>query len=211
LQVGCYNFRGSQAQRLKGAKPSEPVSLCASEPLLQRLQLLRRVRRRIHFRVRLRDLSFLIDHVCDAAGVFVFLRFGGAVGEADFACGVAEEWEGKLELFGEAFVFGGRVETDAENLRVLRGVLGLEVPEPGTFARSTGCLGLGVEPEHDLFSAQVAEANGVAVVIAELEVGSFIADLEHACFSSGQGSDDAAYRHVRNCTRGGYFIHSKTR
>jgi len=163
--------------------------------LLQVLQLLRRVRRRVHLRVGLRDLALFIDHVGDAAGVFVLFRVAGTVGQADLVVGVAEEGEGEVVLLGEVFVLGLGVETDPEDLRVLRVVLGLEVPEPGTLARSAGCVGLRVEPEDDFLAAQIAETDGVAVVINGFEIGSSLARLEHARFSSGHGSDDAANRH----------------
>jgi 2-polyprenyl-3-methyl-5-hydroxy-6-metoxy-1,4-benzoquinol methylase len=110
--------------------------------------------------------------------------------------GVAEQGEGEAELFGEVFVLRLRVETDADDLRVLRRVFGLEVPEPGTLARSAGCVGLRIEPENDFLSAKVAKTDGVSVVVHRLEVRSHFARLEHARVSSGHCSDDAANRHT---------------
>jgi len=136
--------------------------------------------------MRLRDPAVLVDHVGDAAGVFVGRLLGGAVGEADLAVGVAEEREGELELAGELLVFFAGVEADAEDCGVLRGVLAGEVPEPGTFERSAGCVGLRVEPEDDLPAAQVAQADGVAVVILRFEIGGLISGIQHAgLFSNG--------------------------
>jgi hypothetical protein len=134
--------------------------------------------------MRLRDLAVLVDHVRDAAGVFVVRIFGGAVCEADLAIGIAEQREGKVELLGEGRVFLLRIEADAEDDGVFCGVLVDEVPEPGTFDRSTGGVGLWIEPEHDLLAAQVVETNLVAVVIGRLEIGSGIANLQHAGTSS---------------------------
>jgi hypothetical protein len=133
--------------------------------------------------MRLRDLAVLVDHIRDAARVLVLRRLGGAVREADLVIGVAEQREGEVELLGEGGVLLLRVETDAEDEGVLRGVLIDEVPEPGTFDRSAGCVGLRVKPEHDLLAAQVAEANVVAVVIGCLEIGSGIANLQHVTSS----------------------------
>jgi hypothetical protein len=56
---------------------------------LQRLQLLARILPRIHLGVCFGDLPVLVDHVGDAAGVLVFRRLGGAVGQADLVIGVA--------------------------------------------------------------------------------------------------------------------------
>jgi hypothetical protein len=127
-----------------------------------------------------RDFAFLVDHVRNAFCVFGGRRIGGAVGEADFAVRVAEEGEGEAELFGEALVVLRRIEADAEDLRVFGLVLRVEVPEPGTLPRSTGGVGFRIEPEHDLFAAQVAELHAVAVVIGNVEIRGRIAGIEHS-------------------------------
>ena len=154
------------------------------------------IRARVHFRVRLRDLSFFVDHVGDAARVFVFRRVGRAVRDADLAIGIAQQRERELELLGEALVLVRRVEADAEDFRVLFVVLGQEVPEPGTLARSAGGVGLRVEPEDDFAAAQVGEAHAVSVVIDGFEVGSLLARLEHGGFPSRQDLHDSAKRHA---------------
>jgi hypothetical protein len=129
--------------------------------------------------MRLCDLPVLVDHVCDAAGVLVGRFLCRAVREADLLVRVAEEGEGKTELLRKGSVFILRVEADAEDDGVLCFVLADEVPEPGTLERSAGCVGLRVEPEHDLLAAQVAEANRVAVVIDRFEIGSLISWIQH--------------------------------
>jgi len=134
--------------------------------------------------VRLRDVAVLVDDVGDAAGVRVALVLARAVGEAELAVGVAEELEGELELLGEGGVFFGGVEADAEDDRVLRVVLLDEVPEPGTLDRSAGCVGLRIKPEDDFLPAQVAQADGAAVVITRLEIRSRISGLQHVRISS---------------------------
>lgn len=157
------------------------------------------IRARIHLRVRLGDRSFFVDHVGDAARVFVLFRIGGAVRDADFAIGVAQQREGEVELLGEAPVLFGRVEADAEDLGVLLGVLGQEVPEPGTLARSAGGVGLWIEPEDHFAAAQIGETHAVAVVIDGVEIGSLLAGLEHGRFSSRQNLNDASQGHGRYC------------
>jgi len=158
--------------------------------------------------MRLRDLSVLVDHVRDAAGVLIRRFFGGAVREADLAIGVAEEWEGEVELLREAGVFFPGVEADAEDDGVLRFVLRDEVPEPGTFDGSAGGVGLRIEPEHDLFAAQVAEANRVAVVIDRFEIGSLISDFQHPRTSSELRFQYVAQRAGESHQNS--FIHSNT-
>lgn len=146
--------------------------------------------------MRLRDLSFLVDHVRDAAGVFVFGRVAGAVGETDLALGVAEQRERKVELFGEALVVGGLVEADAEDAGVFLAVLFDEVPEPGPFLRSAGCVGLGIKPEHYFFTAQILKADAVAFVIRYFELRGLLAGLEHLSLPSENRLDDSFDGHA---------------
>ena len=146
--------------------------------------------------MRLGDLPVLVDHVGDAAGVFVFRRVGRAVRDADRFLGVAEEREGEVELLGEAAVLFDAVEADADDLRVLRLVFDVEVPEPGTLTRSTGGVGLRIEPEDDFLAAEVGELHAVALVIENVEVGSGVAWVEHLCFSSHERAQDSKEGHA---------------
>jgi hypothetical protein len=129
--------------------------------------------------VSLRDLPLLVDHVRDAFRIFVIRCFGSTVGETDLPIRVAQERKGKVELAGEGVVLFRSVEADTEDLGILREILLVEVPEPGTFPRSTRCVGLRIKPEHDLLPAQTAERDTVAVVVEYVEVGSLLTWLEH--------------------------------
>jgi hypothetical protein len=129
--------------------------------------------------MRFRDLAVLVDHVRDAAGVLILRRVGGPVGEADLVIGVAEEGEGVVVLLCEVGVLFDRVEADADDAGVLLFVLFVEVPEPGTFSRSTACVGLRIEPEDHLLPAEVAQLHRVAVVVQDLEIRSRITHLQH--------------------------------
>ena len=100
-----------------------------------------------------------------------------------------------MELLGEGLVVGRLVETDAEDAGVLLLVLFDEVPEPGPFFRSAGCVGLRVEPQDDLAATQVAEANGIVFVIQDIEIGGLLAGLEHLSSSSKQRVQDSADGH----------------
>jgi len=146
---------------------------------LQGLELFLRVRARVDFRMRFRNLSVLVDHVGDAARVLVFRRVGGTVRDADLAVGVAEERVRKVVLLRELRVVLDAVEADADDLRVLLLVFGGEVPEPGTLGRSASGVGLWIEPEDELLAAEIAQLHPVAVVIDRLEIGSGIAHLQH--------------------------------
>ena len=146
--------------------------------------------------MHLGDLSFFVDHVGDAAGVLVFARVTGAVGEADRSLGIAEQREWKVELFGEALVVGRRVEADAEDAGVLLAVLFDEVPEPGPFLRSARCVGFRVEPEHYFFAAQILKADSVAFVIGDVELRGLLACLEHLSLPAEDCLDDSFDGHT---------------
>ena len=129
--------------------------------------------------MRLRDLPVLVDDVRDAARVLVLLRVGRAVREPDLALGIAEQREREPVLLGKALVGELVVETRAVDQRVLLPVLVMEVPEPGTLTRSTRCVCLRKEPQDDLLAPKVAEADVIAVMIENVEVGSGIPLFEH--------------------------------
>jgi hypothetical protein len=133
--------------------------------------------------VRLGDAALLVDDVGDPLRVFVFRRVGGTVGDTDLAVGVTQQREGEVEFLGEAGVGGDIVETGAEDGGVLRFVLVDEVPEPGTLGRSARCVGLRIEPQHDLPAAQIVQRNLVAVMIQHFEIRSFVSNLEHVSSS----------------------------
>ena len=133
--------------------------------------------------MRLGDLPVLVDDVRDPFCVLILLRIRCAVRESDLAIGVAQQRERKVELLGELRVRGDVIETDAEDRGVLRLVLGDEVPEPGTLGRSAGCVGLRIKPEHDLASAQIVQRNLAAAMIADLEIRSLVANVQHASSS----------------------------
>lgn len=135
--------------------------------------------------MRLRDLPLFVDHVGDPLRVFVLLAGRRAVRETDLAFGVAEQRKGEVELLGEAAVGVDVIEADAEDVGVAFGVLADEVPEPGPFQRSAGCIGLWIKPEHDFSSAQIRKLHAVAVMVEYIEVGCWIAGFEHANTSQG--------------------------
>src|SRR5438270_10951337 len=80
----------------------------------QRRQLLLRIRTRIDFRMRLRNLPVLVDDVGDAARVFVLFRLRRAVSDADLAIGVAQERKREVEFLRELRVRLPIAEPDSE-------------------------------------------------------------------------------------------------
>ena len=88
-----------------------------------------------------------------------------------------------MELLGELLVVVRLIEANAKDLDVFRLVVFEEVPEPGPFGRSAGCVGLRKKPKQDLLSAEVAELHATCLVIGHLEIGRRIANLQHGSTS----------------------------
>jgi hypothetical protein len=133
--------------------------------------------------MRLSDAAVFVDDVGDPLRVLIFRRFGGAIGDTNLAVSVTQKGEGETELLGEAGVGVDIVEAGAEDGGVLRFVLVDEVPEPGTLGRSARCVGLRIEPQHNLAAAQIMQRNLAAVMIQHFEIGSFVSNLEHVSSS----------------------------
>lgn len=93
---------------------------------------------------------------------------------------IADEREREVVLRRELLAVFATIEADADDLGVLRLELFVEVPEPGTFRGSAGCVGLRKEPEDDFLSAIVFQTDRPVVMIDSVEVGSSIARFEHA-------------------------------
>jgi len=127
----------------------------------------------------LRDFAVLVDQIRDAARVFVFRRLGGAVGQSNLVVGVAQQRELKSEFLGELSVVLDLIEAGAEDLNVFLGVLVGEVPEPGPFSRSAGCVGFREEPQQHFLAAKVAQLHAAAEMIGGLEIRSRVANFQH--------------------------------
>ena len=146
---------------------------------LQSRELLLRIRARIDLGIRCSDAAVFVDQIGNPLRVLIAWRGRRAVRDADLAVRVAEQGKRKFVLLRESGVVLGRVEAGAENLNVLRFVVAVEVPEPGTFGGSPGCIGLWEEPKQHFFSAEVAKLYAVSVMIADFEIRRRIADLQH--------------------------------
>ena len=64
------------------------------------------------------DLPVFIDQKRGANGQ-ALVRIQDPVLHADFTFEVAEQWEGDAEVFGKAFVAGGGIDADADDLSVV--------------------------------------------------------------------------------------------
>ena len=104
------------------------------------------------------DLAFRVDDHTDPAGIATRSRsLGRAIGQPHGPIPIAQQGVGERELRMEGRVVLGRVEAHTQNRGVLGRIFTLEVAEPATLDRSTGCVGLGVEPQNEMTSAVVRE------------------------------------------------------
>ncbi len=127
----------------------------------------------------LKDRPIRSDHVRDPRGDPGGRRVAGAVGQPDFAFRVAEKRERVVELLGKGRVVLDRIERDAEDLRVLLPVIGVEVAEPATLGRSAGSVRLRIEPEHDSLSPVIGKPLCSARVVRNRELGRLVTGVQH--------------------------------
>lgn len=125
------------------------------------------------------DTPLRVDQVGNALRVLVGSRPGSAVCETETPVPVGDEWEGEPLLVGEGAARVGAIEADADDLGAELPVILVSVPEPETFGRSPGGVGLREEPEDDPLPAQVAQAYGPPEMIGGVEVGRGLPRLEH--------------------------------
>lgn len=133
----------------------------------------------VDLRIGLLDFSVGPDEKGNPLGVLGVGLFRRSVGEPDLAAGVGEKREVEVEPLRERRVVRDGIEADAEQLDV-PGVEFLDpVAEPATLGRSTGGVGLRVEPEHDAAPAVIGEPHQPARMVAHLEVGRARTWLDH--------------------------------
>src|SRR5690606_16378685 len=98
-----------------------------------------------------------------------------AVRLGDLVVGVGEEGEGQVVFVGELAVGSDGVGADAEH----RGAFGVDlldaVADAAGLRGAAGGVILWVEVEDDLLSTEIGEADGVAVLVGQLEVGGRVA------------------------------------
>ena len=100
-----------------------------------------------------------------------------AVALDDLAVGVGQERERQLELLAEAPVARGAVLADAPDVRVGRGVVGVEVAELAGLGVAAGRVVLGVEVQDGPAAALVGEAVDRAGLVGKDDVGGLLARL----------------------------------
>ena len=101
----------------------------------------------------------------------------GAVLLGDLVVGVGEQGEVEIELVGE---LGDRLDLvggDADHTGVGGFVVGAAVADPASLGRAARRIGTGIEVENDGFAPQVGEADLLAALIWQFEVGGFVACL----------------------------------
>jgi hypothetical protein len=107
------------------------------------------------------DDAVLINDIGDAA------RQTGApspIGFAQDVVRIAQEREAEAGIVGKGSVVCDRIKADAENLHVALREGIIEGEEPAPFGGSPPGAGFGIKPQDDLFSTEISQAYGGAVM-----------------------------------------------
>ncbi len=137
------------------------------------------MRRGVYLGQSVGDLPIFIDDIAYAVGIARVGRIAGAVCQADAAVGVREQQERVVELLGEGLVLVLGVETYAEDFGALVVEFLDSVTEPISLNRSTRGIGLWIEPEYDLFTTELGELDGRAVVRAYFKIRRLGSGIQH--------------------------------
>jgi len=102
-----------------------------------------------------------------------------AVGEAELTAGVAQQRKRKAEFLCEGGIRRSVIEARSKDRDLLLLELSGPVPEPFAFDRSARSIGLRIEPEEDLPTAEVPERERFSLVARDCEIGRGLAGIEH--------------------------------
>ena len=131
-----------------------------------------------HFWIHCRDFAVRSNEDRDP-GWSRRVRFGGAVGDGHGFVRVAQQVIRKVEFFLERAVILGAVHTTAENYRILTLEILDSITEPVAFDGSTGCIGLWIPPDQNVFTRKTVERNTVARLVRDAEGRGLITNIDH--------------------------------
>ena len=92
------------------------------------------------------DFSVFVDEVADASRVAGLGIIASTIGEAEHACGVAQQGKGKAELLRESRVVCYGIETRSEYFYLLGAKISNLVAEPAALGGSPRRIGFGIKP-----------------------------------------------------------------
>ena len=93
------------------------------------------------------------------------IGLGNAIGSGHGAIAVAQQIIRIIELVLERLVGFGRIETDAQNYRILIFEVLNSITEPAAFDGSPGCVGFRVPPDQHIFAGGVRKADGTTILV----------------------------------------------
>lgn len=138
---------------------------------------------RVHLGIGIADLPVGPDEIADTLRVLRRRVVTGTVRQTQAARRVAQKRKVELELLCKSRVLLRAVEADTEDLDLFVAVLLNAVAEPATLLRSTGGIGLGVEPQDYILAPVVGKPNRTSRVVRDLELRRFRTCFQH-CLSS---------------------------
>lgn len=133
----------------------------------------------IHRLVRLGNGPIGSNHISNAFGRCVGGVLASAVGQANFALGVAEQRIGKLLLLGKLSVGLYVVGAGAEDLYVFVFVTLDSITESDAFSRSPTGAGARVKPEDHGLAVVITQTHRFARVVLHRKPGRCVSNLQH--------------------------------
>jgi hypothetical protein len=111
---------------------------------------------RTHAIIETSNLAGFVDQHTHTFRVAIRRTPAGAASQPELATGIAYQGKTQGKFLRESRILLNRVETRADYRDIQPVEVGFLVAEPATFERSAGGIGLGIEPNQHLASAQIA-------------------------------------------------------
>lgn len=125
------------------------------------------------------DLGVFVNQIANSSRIASLGVVAGAIGQAQFSGGVAEQQEGEVILTRERRVIRDGIKAHAQHFDVARTKLIDLVAEPAAFGCSPGRVGFGIEPQHRFLPFEIAKREGFSFMRLHGEMRGRIARFQH--------------------------------
>lgn len=112
----------------------------------------------------------------------------GTVGLGYRLIGVGKRSEVEIELVGELLYRTDLVRRNADHPRSRLAVVGVVVANAAGLGRAARRIGARIKIQYDRLALEIGKLDRIAVLVWQLEVGRFVACLEHRCRRLAQES-----------------------
>jgi hypothetical protein len=112
--------------------------------------------------VGFQNVALFVDQITDAFGKAGFSIVTRAVGKANRAVSIAQQYEGETILLSEGGILCHRIKADTEHFDISRLEFADLIAEPATFRCSSRCVGFGIKPQQHFLACEAGERKCVA-------------------------------------------------